>query len=112
MKLTIVFAIVLLTATLGYSQTACPEGMVCITPEAARAALEAGDKVKALEKQVAALEQIIKNAEASEKAALVESSFCRGENTALKQQQIRDMALVDLALKQTKKKRNGFINIF
>lgn len=112
MKFVIAFAIVLFASTLGYSQAECPQGMVCLSPQAARAALEAGDAKIALEKQVTALEQAVRDAQDNTSKALIELAKVSGENTILKQQQIRDMALVDLLLKQTKKKRNAFISIF
>lgn len=113
MKLTLAFIFIMLTATFGYSQQPeCPAGLVCLTPEAARAALEAGDAKKALEKQVTALEEALRKSQESEHKMALEYARTAGENTILKQQQIRSDALLDLALKQTKKKRNGFITIF
>lgn len=113
MKTIGMLCVILFVSVVGYSQQAeCPAGMVCLTPEAARAALEAGDAKKALEKQVIVLEQALKDSQLSEHKMALEFSRVSGENTILKQQQIRDIALVDLALKQTKKKRNGFITFF
>lgn len=113
MKTIGIICVILLASVLGFSQQAeCPSGMVCLTPAAARAALEAGDAKVALEKQVAVLEQALKDSQLGEHKMALEFSRVSGENTILKLQQIRDMALVDLALKQTKKKRNGFITFF
>lgn len=104
--------IIFLASFTAYSQDRCPEGMVCISADAARAALEAGDKAKALETENAVLKQAVRDAQDNTQKMAIEFARVSGENTILKQQQIRDAALVDLALKQTRKKRNGFINIF
>lgn len=104
--------VIFLGSFTAYSQTQCPEGMVCISADAARAALEAGDKAKALEAENAVLKQAVRDAQDNTQKMAIEFARVSGENTILKQQQIRDAALVDLALKQTRKKRNGFINIF
>ena len=63
--------------------------MVCISADAARAALEAGDKAKAQDN--------------TQKMA-IEFARVSGENTALKQNAVSDRAIIELLLKSTKKK--------
>lgn len=89
----------------------CPPNMVCLTREAAVAALAAQDRVKALEAEIK-----VKDAGyASLKDALndmrVEFARTSGENTILKQQAVRDAALIELFSKMVRPKKIG-LNIF
>jgi hypothetical protein len=111
-RILFLIGVVLFLSVGAYSQTQCPENMVCISPDAARKALVDADTVKAQGLQIKALEQAVKDAQDNTQKALIEFAKVSGENTVLRQQQVRDMALVDLALQQTKKKRNAFISIF
>ncbi len=111
-RLLFLLLLVFLASFTAFSQTQCPPDMVCISPLAARQALIDSDTVKAQALQIKALDQAVKDAQDNTQKALIEFAKVSGENTVLRQQQIRDMALVDLALQQTKKKRNAFISIF
>jgi hypothetical protein len=89
----------------------CPTGLVCITPEAARAALEAGDKAKALEAQVKTLTEVtipgLKDALADMRVNYAEA---KGENTILKQRAVSDAAIIELLTKMVRPKKFGIIN--
>ena len=111
-RLLFLLTLIFLASFTAYSQTQCPPDMVCITPEAARKALTDADTVKAQALEIKALEQAVKDAQDNTHKMAIEFAKVSGENTVLRQQQVRDMALVDLALQQTKKKRNAFISIF
>jgi hypothetical protein len=88
----------------------CPDGLVCISPAAARAALEAGDKAKALEAEGKVKDQAIADLKSALADMRVNYAEARGENTILKQNAVRDAALIDLFSKQVRPK--SFIKIF
>jgi hypothetical protein len=90
--------------------TQCPDGLVCITPAAARAALEAGDKVKALEAEAKVKDQAIADLKSALADMRVKYAEAAGENTILKQRAVSDLALIDLFSKQVRPK--SFIKIF
>jgi L-cysteine desulfidase len=89
----------------------CPDGMVCITPAAARAALEAGDKAKALEAEAKVKDQAIADLKSALADMRVNYAEAKGENTILKQRAVSDAALIELFSKQVRPKRIG-INLF
>ena len=96
--------IIFLASFTAYSQDRCAEGMVCISADAARAALEAGDKAKALETENAVLKQAVRDAQDNTQKMAIEFARVSGENTALKQNAVSDRAIIELLLKSTKKK--------
>lgn len=113
---TILMAVGTLTAV-GQSPTSstpssCPEGLVCITREAAQKALEAGDKAKALEAELATQKQAYEKMRDALNDMRIQFASVSGENTILKQQQVADRALMTVLVQNTKKKRFGLINIF
>lgn len=102
----------LIGAASAKAQQTCPENMVCISKEAARVALEAGDKAKALEienkaqaKAIDDLKQLLNDMKVNYATAAAESSI-------LKQQQVRDSAMIELLTKMVRPKRIGLINLF
>jgi len=111
MKTIITLSIILFASTFAYSQDVCPADKVCISREAALKAIADDATVKAQATELAAKDQAIADLRAELNNMRVQFAEKSGENTILKQQQVRDMALVDLLLKQTKKKRNAFISI-
>jgi hypothetical protein len=92
------------------AQSACPADLVCLTPAAARAALEAGDKAKALEAAAKVKDQAI--ADLKDELAKVRITYaeCKGEGTILKQDKVEWMAEKELLLKLARPKKFGIIN--
>lgn len=113
MKYLLILTVILFTTTLGYAQTPepTPDTIVVSRAVAEKAFIDAKTVIAQAER-IKVLEQALADERASKLPILLEQSRCAGENSILKQQQVRDMALVDLALQQTKKKRNAFISIF
>jgi hypothetical protein len=114
----ILVVVLLLSATLATAQSLpqgpdCPhaEGCVVISKSAARSALEAGDKVKALEAEITELQKARDLDKDDKQKLAVDFAKTSGENTILKQRAVSDAAMIELLLKQTKKKRNAFISI-
>ena len=87
----------------------CPDGFVCITPAAARAALEAGDKVKALEAEAKAKDQAIDDLKKLLADSRIEFARCSGEATILKQRAVSDAAEKELLFKMVRPKKFGII---
>lgn len=83
---------------------ACPSGLVCITRQAALKALQDADKVTALETEAKALKAAIEEMRELLNKARVEFAAVSGENTALKQNAVSDRAIIELLLKNSKKK--------
>lgn len=110
-KLFLLTIFILLAAFSANAQTECPENMVCISREAAIRANQALDENPALKDEIKAL----KEARAADEAAInklkVETARMSGENSQLKQQQVRDAALIELLVKMVRPKQNGLINI-
>jgi hypothetical protein len=114
----ILIVVLLLSATLATAQSLpqgpdCPhaEGCVVISKSAARSALEAGDKAKALEVELKEREKAYELLRDALHKMEVEFAKTSGENTILRQRAVSDAAMIELLLKQTKKKRIGLINI-
>lgn len=102
------------TASSAFGQTDCPHpsGCVVLSREAAQAALEAGDKAKALEVQLKAEQDAKELIRKALEDMRIEFARMSGENTALKQNSVSDRAIIELLLQNVKKKRNAFITIF
>jgi hypothetical protein len=109
----ILFVAVLASCQFAHAQEPpkCPENLICLSREAAQAAIAAGDKAKALEienkaqaKAIDDLKQLLNDMKVNYAAAAAEASI-------LKQQQVRDSAMLELMLKLVRPKRVG-INIF
>jgi hypothetical protein len=110
------FLIVILLFTgvaIGQSPTnqPCPANFVCITREAALKALADADRVAALEKELAAKDAAIEGLKTLLADMRVEFARASGENTILKQQQVRDSAMIELLSKMVRPKKIG-LNIF
>jgi hypothetical protein len=107
MKWISILSLVLFAAVAGHAQSTnnCPQGLVCITPEAARAALEAGDKAKALQAEIDVLKtQTIpayKDQIADWRIKYVEVF---GRYDEIKQQRVEWLAEKELMLKLIRKK--------
>ena len=90
--------------TVTNAQTECPADKVCLSPEAARAAIVAGDTVKAQQIELAAKEKAIADMRDELNKMRIEFARTSGELTATKQNAVSDRAIIELLLKSTKKK--------
>lgn len=93
----------LLFATASYAQD-CPPDKVCISPAAAKQALEDSDTVKAQETEIKGLKQAIEDFRKTLNDMRIEFARVSGENTALKQNAVSDRAIMEILLKNAKKR--------
>jgi hypothetical protein len=88
----------------------CPDGYVCLTPAAARAALETGDKLKAVEAQSKVQDAAIVDLKQQLADMRVNYAEAKGEGTILKQRAVSDAAMIELLTKLVRPKKFGIIN--
>ncbi len=81
-----------------------PTGCVVISPEAARKALADSDTVDAQKKEIAVKDQAIADLKKLLDEMRINFAAISGENTALKQNAVSDRAIIELLLKNTRKK--------
>lgn len=108
-------AIILFASSFAYSQTDCsatPDICVLITPEAARAALVAGDTAKALTIELAEKDKAIDLLKAELQNLRIEFAKASGENSALRQNAISDRAIITAMIPMLRVKKIGLINIW
>jgi len=111
--LIILFLALLIGAKAANAQTTdCPPDKVCITREAALKAIADGDTVKAQAAQIETLNKAIADLKAEIENVRREYVAASSEATALKQQQVRDAAIIELLLKYARPKKIGLINLF
>jgi len=104
MKILGIIGCILLFSLASFSQAECPPDMVCLTRQAAVKALADADKVIALEKESQAKDDAIAGIRKELNDMRIEFARVSGENTALKQNAVRMNAILDIALKNTKKR--------
>ncbi len=104
-------AIILFASSLAYSQE-CPADKVCLTPEAARAALEAGDKAKALTAELVEKDKAFEMLRAELQNIRLEFAKASGENSALKQNAVSDRAIITAMIPMLRTKKIALINLF
>lgn len=107
-KIIFLLALIFLGALAGYSQD-CPPNMVCITREAAVQALKDSDTVKAQESEIKAKDQAIKDLEKIIVDLKIELAKMTGDKTGAEQMVVRLSAIVDVLIKNTRKKSIGLI---
>lgn len=100
------------TASGQATPTQCPPDLVCLTPAAARAALEAGDKAKALEAAAKVKDQAIADLKAENVNWRVKYVEVFGRYDEIKQQRVEWMAEKEMLLKLIRPKKIGLINLF
>lgn len=100
------------TVTIDYPALPCPADKVCISPEAARKAINDAAKVTALETESKAKDQAIADLKTLLEAARIEYAAAKGENSALKQNAVQDRAIIEVLLKSVRPKKIGLINLF
>jgi hypothetical protein len=88
----------------------CPDGFVCITPAAARAALEAGDKAKALEAEGQAKDKAIADLKQINTDLKIDLAKTTGELTGEQSANVQNRAIIELLLKYARPKKFGVIN--
>jgi hypothetical protein len=81
-----------------------PEGYLCVPRAVAIQALEDSDARMALEAEKVQLTQAIEDLRKEVNNMRIEFARVSGENTALKQNAVSDRAIIDLLLKNTRKK--------
>lgn len=86
------------------AQSECPATLVCISPEAARKALQDSDTVKAQSAELAAKDIAISDFRAEITTLKIELAKMSGDKTGAEQMIVRLTAIVDILLKSTKKK--------
>lgn len=109
MKRILFLILFLLLACVGaYSQTVTdcphPDGCVVISRSAAIKALQTDDEVKALRQEVIVLKDAVNAHKDIETGLKVELAKAIGENTALKESEVRLTAWMDIAMKNSRKK--------
>lgn len=108
MKKLIILSIFILACVLSANaQTDCPLDKVCLSPEAARAALEAGDKVTALETEVQTLRIAVLDQKGITNDVKIELAKQIGEKTGAQAEAARLSAIVEFLLKNGRKKCYG-----
>lgn len=88
----------------------CPANFVCITRQAAEKFIVLDETVKAQTAEIATLKQGNADYKDLLNKMRVEYAEKVGENTALKQNDISNRAIIDLLLKQVRPKKIGLIN--
>lgn len=104
MKILFLLTIFLFVLTIGASAQECPSDKVCITPQAARKAVENAEAVKAQAEQIKTLQQAVQDEKDVAGKLKIEFAEKAGETTALKQQAVRADAIITLLLKSTHKR--------
>lgn len=116
LRLILILIVCLLVASYASAQSLpqgpdCPhaDGCVVISKAAARAALEAGDKAKALEAENEELRKAIELHKDDKQKLAIEYARTSGELTACKQTAVRDSAIMEILIKNSRKKSIGLI---
>jgi hypothetical protein len=104
MKRLLLIALILFGGVVASAQADCPADRVCITRDAALKALADADRVKALEDEVKVKDEAIAGFRDALNKMRIEFAEKSGENTALKQNAVSDRAIIELLLKNTKKR--------
>lgn len=110
-KLCFIF-ILFFAAAIGVKAQECPADKVCISPEAARKAVENGETVKAQAVQIDALKQAVLDEKGNTHKVELQFAEVSGELTAFKQEAVRRDAWLDMALKNTHPKNICLLKIF
>lgn len=86
------------------AQTDCPPNFVCLSREAALKALADADRVKALEAEIKVKDTAFDALRDELNKIRIEFARVSGEATGLRTAAARDTAIIELLLKQTRKK--------
>lgn len=86
------------------AQAECPPDKVCISPAAAQKALADADTVKAQKAEIAGLKQAVEDMRKLLNDMRIEFARVSGETTALRQNAVSDRAIMEILVKNTKKR--------
>lgn len=115
MKHLLILSTILFASAVTYSQTVTdcphPSGCVVMSREATVKLLQADDRVKALEAEVAALKDAVAKHKDIETDLKVEVAKVMGENTALRQNDVSNRAIITAMIPMLRQKVVG-IKIF
>ncbi|HLA96622.1 MAG TPA: hypothetical protein VK612_12940 [Pyrinomonadaceae bacterium] len=101
----IAFLAILGSSNYAYGQTAdCPADRVCLTVDQARQALVDSDTVKAQALEITVLDKTVSDLRDEIGRLRIELAKMTGDKTGAEQMIVRLTAIVDLLLKQTRKK--------
>lgn len=100
------------TFTAHAQQGECPAGRVCISPEAARKALQDSDQVEAQKAEIKVKDDAIDALKKELATIRLELAKMSGEKTGAEQMNVRLTAIVDILLKSVRPKKIGLINLF
>jgi hypothetical protein len=89
-----------------------PDKPICISRDAAEACATNAVKVKALEAQIAALEQALKDKDAVINDLKVEVDRTSGRIESCEKNDASNRAIIEILIKNARPKRIGLINIF
>lgn len=90
--------------------TECPANMVCISPEAARKALETSDALEAEKKLTAAKDAAINDLKNEIDRMRIEVARLMGEKSQMEQDRVRQNAIMDILIRNSRAKKIGLIN--
>jgi hypothetical protein len=108
--LLILFVALLIGATTASAQTTdCPPDKVCLTREAAIKAVTDAKQVEADKALIDALNKAVADYKQQFQDLRVQLAETGGENTQLKQEQVRTNAIIDLLLKSVRAKKIGLL---
>lgn len=100
--LSVLFSAAAFSVTAAAQPSQCPPGMVCISPEAARKALENADTVEAQKKEIEVLKQAIADQRNLTADVKIELARTVGEKTRLEIEVPRLSALLEVCMKKRK----------
>ena len=107
-----VLIIAVLIAGFAFTANAQEPEMVSITVQQARQALVDADTVKAQAEQIKTLTEAVNAQKLITADVKIEFARVSGEATALRQNEVANRAILEYAIKNTKKKRIALITIF
>lgn len=107
-KILIIAISFLIFALPSMAQDVCPPDKVCITREAAIKALADADKVIALEAEGKAKDEAIGGLRKELNDMRIEYASVKGENSALKQNDVSNRQIIEYLVKNVKKKCQPF----
>lgn len=112
-KLIFTIAIVLVGAANTYSQDVeCPISKVCLSPEAAQAALVAHQTVIAQQIEINTLRNAVLDQKEVAESLKIELAKTTGMLTGEQQQNVSNRAIISLMIPMLRQKKFGLINLF
>lgn len=103
-SIALLFVFVVTASAQSAVSSECPPDKVCISPEAARQALEDSDTVKFQKTEITTLKQAVEDFRKELNNMRIEFARVSGEATALKQNAVSDRAIIDILVKHSRKR--------